>query len=227
MKWTQISEIMQRRWRVMVLTGLIVLVASVIALQPKTEGLLLTMRFIVGQPPLDSTLSDEQERYYTWVTSEYVVFSISDWINGTAFFELLLEELQAQGYEELEFKDVKGRVGATSYRSILLMEVRDTDREFVLATAAAATKIVTSLPDVDIPQLRLTPPILFPIDSIPSITEPTITITEQLRIPLSITLAIVCAIVAAALSEQADKTIRSRDIASTLKLPILGEIPAG
>ena len=209
----------------MVSAGVLTLLITFVALRPQIADSVLTMRFIVGQPPLDSTLADEQERYYTWVTSEYVVFSLSDWINGTAFFEMLIEDLQTQNLE-FEYKELKAKVGATSYRSILLMEVRGTDREEIITIAEAASDIVTTLPDVDIPQLRLAPPILFPIDSVPSIVEPPTSIVAQLRFPLSITLAFLFAILSALFAERNDKTIRSRDAASNLRLPILGEIPS-
>lgn len=225
MKWTQATDILKRRWRMMLLMSLVTLPIAIIAMRPAQGDYFVQMRFIVGQPPLESTLDDEQERYYTWVTSEYVVFSISDWVNGTNFTEMLQDGLIAAGHSA-EFEDVAEMAGSTSYRSILLIEMTHADRDVLQDAAEAATNIITTLPDVAIPQLELAPPVLFPVDSIPAIESPETTIIEQLRIPLSIVLALTLALTSAFLAERADQTIRSRDGTDALSLPLLGEIPA-
>ncbi|MGB1253504.1 MAG: hypothetical protein ACPG8W_23030 [Candidatus Promineifilaceae bacterium] len=225
MKWIDLSNILTRRWRLMLLSGFITALVTLFALRPSEVIHKVEMRFIVGQPPLASASDDERERYYTWVTSEYIVFSISDWVNGTAFYDLILQEVTADGFST-DITELDKIIGATSYRSILLVVVQHTDPELLVATAEATTKIVTNFHNVDIPQIRLAPPTLFPIDNIPVVVSPRTTISEQLRIPLSIVLAFVLAGVAAIVAERIDKTIRSRDVADTLRIPLLGEIPA-
>ena len=57
------------------------------------------MHFLVSQEPLDSTLEIEEERYNLWVTSEYVVWGLSDWANGTKFAQEVSEQMILDGYD--------------------------------------------------------------------------------------------------------------------------------
>ena len=61
MKWTQATDILKRRWRMMLLMSLVTLPIAIIAMRPAQGDYFVQMRFIVGQPPLESTLDDEQE----------------------------------------------------------------------------------------------------------------------------------------------------------------------
>lgn len=238
MQLSVLTNGLRRRWKLVL--GLFVLsFLSVVLTYRPTPWLYRTeVRFIVGTQPLDSTLDREEEKYYNWVASEYVVAGISDYVNGGDFKALVGRQLEAEGYEDLGEDEVGEFVSAGYVRSRLVLAVTHPDETLVEPIAFAAADALMSVDDfalgsvdaaapvdVQIPQLERSPAFVYPIDSSLVIEEIDLRddiVRTILRRALS---SLIFAAVVATLVEFYDPTIRSRDTAESLALPILAEIP--
>lgn len=228
-----------RRWRLFLVVVLIVLTYRLAFWRPVSMLYRTEMRFIVSTQPLDSTLVTEQEKYYLWIASEYVVASVSDYMNGNDFISLVSNELLANGYDEMDAVTTDEFVQIGYERSRLVVAVTHPDREMVpiIANATAVAMLGvdtmtlveqgTSAPvRVPIPQLEESPAFLFPIDSDLLINDIDLR-ADTRRVAFNIVMsATLTALVAVFVAEARDKTIRSRRSAMGLSIPLIGEIPA-
>lgn len=214
---------LRRRWRVILLTNLLVLAALLITYSPPRSLHRIELRYIVGAEPLPSTARVEEERYYRWVGSEYEVYSIADWANGTAFATRVLERLEAAGVE-MDLLELDQQMYAEAVRSRLLIGVLAEDEATVRLMGQIVNDLLLNLEGVAIPQFGQTRARLFPIDvGEPDLFNPPV--TQQLNLPVRLVLGLASGFALAALLELFDPTIRSRAALADLRLPLLGEIP--
>lgn len=228
---SQIREIFSRRRRAFALTSLIVLLIGLGTYQPPRRFQRIELKFIVSQPPLPSTEEKEEERYNHWVASEYVVFSLSDWANGSTFATDVAESMNKLNYD-MDIEDVDDNMYARAVRSQLTLGVLAKDEQQVRDMALIASELLTAQAGQGIPQLQLQAADIFPIDPIADplveevdIDELNASVGSQLSLLLRVLIAIVAGIAAMLILELYDPTIRNRNAIEALQLPILGEIP--
>ena len=72
--------IFRRRWLLVLIPPLVVALFSVVTYQPPpAPGYNVGVNFIVGQTPAPEADVADQERYYNWLGSEYIVNGLTDW----------------------------------------------------------------------------------------------------------------------------------------------------
>ncbi|MGB1251560.1 MAG: hypothetical protein ACPG8W_13165, partial [Candidatus Promineifilaceae bacterium] len=152
-----------RRQRLFIYCFLGLLVFGMTGFRPVPKLYRGEVRFIVGQDPLDSTTELEEERFYNWTTSEYIVAGISDWVNGTQFAEQVSDKLQAQGHD-LDPFDVSEYVQAAYARSRLIVGVTHPEEDMVETIAFAAAETLLAPEEFGIPQFGTAAAAIFPID---------------------------------------------------------------
>lgn len=214
-----------RRWRLFITLFFIIFVVGFIVFRPQPTLYRGEVRFIVGQNPLTSTTELEQERFYNWTTSEYLVAGISDWANGTQFAEQVSDRLQSQGYD-LEPFDVTEHVDAGYARSRLIIAVLHEEEKMVETIAFAAAEVLLSQDRFGLPQVGTAPAEIFPIDGQIEVQEQENSAEPLDRLSSIAGTALLISLVAALLAELLDPTIRSRAAIESLDLPVLGEIPS-
>ena len=239
MQKLNLKSTIARRWKLFLVIALGLMAVRFVVWRPVARLFRTEMRFIVGTQPLDSTLETEEEKYYLWIASEYVVASVSDYANGGDFVQMVSDILIAQGYEDLDFDATDEYLSTGFERSRLVVAVTHPDEEMVEPIAYAAAEALLAMQTVEIseqdsssavqlpiPQLERSPAYLYPIDRDLIVNE--IDLTGDIRRELRriITNAIVVGLVAVVVLELIDPTIRTRASAEKLKLPIMGEIPA-
>lgn len=215
--------VLKRRWLLLIIPSIVVLIFGLITYQPPPPAYNAGVRFIVGQPPaVDSELIDEQ-RYYNWLTSEYIVNGLTDWVKGGQFAEAVSAYLAQQGSDVPAYA-IQGGIAADNARSMLTISLNYGDPQELEMIMEGVIAVLIAENSQALPQLGGETAILTQLDN-PVVNPLPAGVRSQLELPLRIVLAIAAGIGLAFLVEYLDPTIRDRREAQLLGLDILGEIP--
>ena len=91
--------IFKRRWLLVVLPAVVVLAIGLVTYQSPPPVYNVGVRFLVAQTPSEGAAAADEQRYYNWLTSEYIVNGLTDWVKGGAFATAVSQELAAQGFD--------------------------------------------------------------------------------------------------------------------------------
>lgn len=224
-----------RRWPFFVVPASLVAVLALITLNvsapPPTY--IAGLQFIVGQPPSEEAIfAEDEQRHWSWITSQYVVNSVTDWVNGTEFSKQVADVAYDKGLEEITAKEVFFALNAYTLRSRLTVNVETTDEEDVIILSQAVIEVLRESNRNIIPQLGSIPAEIKPIDVYPD------TIDELVINPVAVEKSMMMDIffrvfVAAAtgvgfamMIEYIDPKFYSRHQVSKMGLDVMGTIPA-
>ena len=213
-------KIFKRRWLIVLIPALIVLVVGLATYTPPPPAYNVGLRFIVAQAPAVASDTDEQ-RYYNWLTSEYIVNGLTDWVRGTEFATAVSTELAAQGLE-VPAGAIQGGLVPDNTRSMLTLSLTYGDPEVLANMMAAVAKVL--IEQNALPQLGGETAELIQLDQ-PVVNQISPGLRSQLDLPLRLILALGAGIGLALLAEYLDPTIRERDEVVKMGLEIMGEIP--
>ena len=90
-------QVLKRRWLLVLIPAIVVLGIGLLTYQPPTAVYTTGVRFIAGQEPTPGTALEDEERYYNWLTSEYIVNGLTDWVRGGEFATAVSQYLAGQG----------------------------------------------------------------------------------------------------------------------------------
>ena len=99
MELRQLWNVIRRRWALALIPAVIVLAVGVAMWRPAPPAYNAGVRFIVGQPPGAAAAEFDEQRYFNWTTSEYIVNGLADWVRGGKFAEAVSKRLAAQGID--------------------------------------------------------------------------------------------------------------------------------
>ncbi len=199
----------------------IVLVIGLATYQTPPPAYTVGVNFIVSQQPSAAAATEDQERYYGWLTSEYIVNGLADWVSGNTFKTAVSAELAEQGYDI-----PAGAIGivADNVRSKLQLSMSHNDPDALAAMMDAVIAVVTEQNAAALPQLGGETAVLFLVDE-PIVNQIPTGIRSRLDLPLRVGLALVAGIGLALLAEYLDPTVRDRKEIEQMGFSILGEIP--
>lgn len=217
-------KLIKRRWLLILLPMLVVLAAGVASYRPPAPAFNVGVRFIVGQTPLDAptTLSEEQ-RYYNWLTSEYVVNGLTDWIRGGGFATAVSDHLATQGHN-IPAGAIQGGIGADNTRSMLTVSLTAGDAESLAAMMDGVIVVLTEQNADALPQLGGETAVLTQLDQ-PFINPVPPGVRQLLDLIIRAVLAVGAGLGLALLAEYFDPRIQDRAVLDEIGLSILGEIP--
>ncbi len=227
-----LSQLLQgflRRWRLFLIVFVVVAVGSLMNYRPNLMVYRSEIRFIVAQSPLATTNDREEERYYNWVASEYIVYGVKDYVDGTRFAERISDILIDKGFEELDTERVDQIVSSAAIRSRLIVSVSDTNEENVREVSAVIHDLLSNpviVAQLEIPQLEQAAAQVSPIDK--ELYFQTIDLRRDALMGIfpRLMTALAVALVAVAIVELLDPTIRTRKGIDLLGIPVIAEIPA-
>ena len=115
-------NIIKRRW-LLVLIPVCCCIGSRIGNLPLTGALpsIPVCVLLLASRRLRAELKDEQ-RYYNWLTSEYIVNGLTDWVRGGEFSAAVSEHLAEQGHE-IPAHAVQAGLVADNARSMLTISL--------------------------------------------------------------------------------------------------------
>jgi len=182
-----------------------------------------TMRFNVGIQPERIPGVYTYDRYYTMLTSEYLVDDLGEIVRSQVFSRAVSERLADQGITV-----PAGAIGASTQpgklHRILTVNVGWGDAAQLQAIADAIVATLTKRSAAFFGQFNAEEADIRLIDP------PTINVVgrparEQLDLPLRVLLALAAGIALAFLLDYLDDSVRDRDELMGLGLAVLGEIP--
>lgn len=216
-------NVLKRRWLLVLIPALIVLIAGLVTYQPPPPMYNAGVRFIVGQQPADDGALLDEQRYYNWLTSEYIVNGLTDWVKGGQFAQAVSTFLAGQGHE-VPPHVIQGGLVSDNARSMLTISVTYGEPEQLAVIMDGVIAVLQADNAQALPQLGGETAVLTQLDN-PVVNPLPAGIRGQLELPLRILLAVIAGVGLALLVEYLDPTIRDRREAQQLGLDILGEIP--
>ena len=215
-------RILKRRWLLVLLPLIIVAAFSALAWRPPPPaGFNVGVNFLVAQEPGQIAPNVDEERYYNWLTSEYIVNGLTDWAISGNFKTAVSQKLAEQG---LDAPPNAFNVVADNTRSKLQLSISAGDADTLARIMDAAIVVMTEENAKALPQLGGDTAILVLLDE-PVVTPLPQNFRSQLDIPLRIALALFAGIGLALLAEYLDPTLRDREETEQVGLRVLGEIP--
>jgi capsular polysaccharide biosynthesis protein len=219
-------HIIRRRWWLPV--GLAVAVALLtVAMQrpwlPRPPSYTASMRFNVGVQPQRLPDAYTYDRYYTMLTSEYLVDDMGEIVRSQRFAEAVSRRLADQGIVM-----PAGAIGANTQpgklHRILTVNVSWGDATQLKAIAEAVAATVTEGSAEFFSQFSAEEADIRLIDP-PVIAQAGRSAREQLDLPLRIALALVAGVALAFLLHYLDDYVRERSDLEKLDIVVLGEVP--
>ncbi len=224
MELRQLWQLFKRRWWVAAIPALIVLAVGIVTYNPPGSFYSVGVRFIVGQEPTDAAATEDEERYYNWLTSEYIVNGLTDWIRGERFAAAVSAQLAQQGVD-VPAGEIRGSLAADNTRSMMTVILNSgRDQATVEQMINAVISVLTTQNADALPQLGDEPAALVQLDT-PIVNQIAPGIRSQLDLPLRVALALGAGIGLAFLVEYLDPTVRGRDELERSGWVVLGEIP--
>ncbi len=223
MELRQYWKILRRRWVIALIPAIIVLIAGIATYQPAPVAYNAGVRFIVGQQPGAAAAEFDEQRYFNWTTSEYIVNGLADWVRGGKFAEAVSDYLAGQGYD-VPAGAIQGGLSADNARSMLTISLTSGDATQLEHMLVGVIAVLTEDNAEALPQLGGETAILVQLDE-PVINPIAAGIRSQLDLPLRIALALVAGLGLALLAHYLDPTVRERAEIEKVGLPVIGEIP--
>jgi capsular polysaccharide biosynthesis protein len=210
-------NILRRWWWLALIPALVVGAVGLATYRrpPATYG--ATVRFNASLPPALGS-SGFDPTYYSWLTSEYIVGGLSDWIKTGAFARAVSDELAAQG------KTLNASFASDYVRSQLVLFVNGGDPDSVKAAAEAAIVVLQTRNAEAFPQLGGANAVVMALDS-PAVGASSPGLRSLIDLPIRLGLGLAVGLALAFLAHTLDPFLRNKDEIEALGLKVLGEIP--
>jgi capsular polysaccharide biosynthesis protein len=221
-------RIILRRWWLPVGLAVVVGILTLVMQkpwQPRPATYSATMRFNVGLQPERIPGVYTYDRYYTMLTSEYLVDDLGEIVRSQLFATAVSQRLAGQGISV-----PAGAIGASTQpgklHRILTVNVSWGNEAQLRAIADAVAATLTERSADFFGQFSAEEADIRLIDP-PAIGRVGRSAREQLDLPLRILLALAAGIGLAFLLDYLDDSVRDRTDLERLGLPVLGEVPRG
>jgi len=214
------SIIRKRLGIVLALLG--VVFVSYVAFQPTVaSGYVAQMRFVVGVRPEPATDDYYRyDRYYTWLTAEYLVDDLAEVVKSQAF----AGDVARLAGLEVPVGAIQGATSAGKLHRILQVSITWHDAAQLERIANAVVETLQTRGHVYFAQLATDEAAVAVIDP-PTIHAVGASLRQRLDLPLRLLLALAAGVGLAFLLEYLDDSVRGRADLAALGLPVLGEIP--
>jgi capsular polysaccharide biosynthesis protein len=224
MELRQFWTVLRRRWPFIAIPAVIVLIIGLLTWRPAAPAYNAGVRFIVGQQPgADAATADEQ-RYYNWLSSEYIVNGLTDWVRGGRFAEAVSDYLAGKGID-IPPGAIQSGLAADNARSMLTLSISAGNPDALAQMMDGTIAVLTTRNAEALPQLGGETAVLVQLDE-PVVNPVPGGLRSQLDLPLRLALALAAGLGLALLAEYLDPTVRDRREVEQLGLPILGMIPS-
>jgi capsular polysaccharide biosynthesis protein len=144
------AKILLRRWWLVVAPVVVVVVYVVATYAPPATSYRVVMRFSAGTEP--AGLSVDYDRYYPWLTSEYIANGLADVAETGVFAEAVAGRLGDVG-QDVAPGAVQGAIVTDNAQSILVVYLTWPDPQQIVALAEAVSDELTQNSGAYYPQL--------------------------------------------------------------------------
>lgn len=217
-------NLLRRRWPYVVIPAIIVLGLGILTFEIPETTYRAGRQHIVGQTPAELDENTEENRQYSWIASQYVVNSMTDWANGTNFALRLSQEVSRTHQIDLDMDVFTDDILVQTLRSRITLIIEHDDEDELEIIMNAGTKILQEENAEALPQLGSIPAIVEPIDHIEIKSTPP-SFNDWLALPMRVLVAALAGLGLALLMEYIDPRVRSRYHVEAIDLPFVGAIP--
>lgn len=226
MELRELWKVVLRRWWLVALPTLaaLALVAYGAVSAPPAATYTTSIRFTAATPPTDEEDQGyEDSEYYPWLTSEYIINALTDWVRTGSFAEEVSAVLAAQGIE-IPAAAIQPGISADNERSIMVLYVTWPDAGQLAAIAEAAVVVLDERSTSYFPQLGEGGVEVVPLDA-PTIGRIPPSLSSRLEPLVRVAVGLAAGIGLAFLVEYLDPTIRERREVEGLDMPVLAVVP--
>jgi capsular polysaccharide biosynthesis protein len=212
-------KILIRRWWLVVVPVLVVAIYAAATYTPPGPVYQVVMRFSAGTKP--AGLSEDYDRYYPWLASEYVANGLADVARTGVFAEAVAERVGDPGLAGA----IQGSIVTDSAQSVMVVYLTWPDPAQIVDVADAVSAELTQNGAAYFPQLTGVEPAVHRLDT-PSPVALAPGLRTQLMGPaVKIGLALVAGVALALLWHYLDPTVREAQELEEMGLAVLAEIP--
>ncbi|HEC33630.1 MAG TPA: hypothetical protein ENI37_02815 [Chloroflexi bacterium] len=215
-------KILIRRWWLVIAPVLVVAVHTVVTYHPPPPTYQVVMRFAAGTIP--AGLSLDYDRYYHWLTSEYVANGLADVAETGAFAQAVAARLAAEGLR-VDPAAVQGAIVTDNVQSILVIYLTWPDLDQARAIGKAVADELTQNGAAYFAQLEGLEPAARLLDQPAPVPLPPGLRAQLLGPAVRLGLALAVGIGLALVWHYLDPTIREPEELEALGLPVLAQIP--
>ncbi len=218
-------KVFLRRWWLVAIPAAVALALAAYGYltAPPGGGFSASVRFTAATPPGAETVSYEDDQYYPWLASEYVVNALTDWVRTGSFAGEVSARLAAQGVQ-VDAGAVQGSIVADNARSVMLLTVSGSSAETVVQIAQAAADVLSERAGAYFPQfggddlqvIMLDAPVAVPVPP---------PLSARFEPLVRFGLGLAAGVALAFLVEYLDPTLREREQVEALGLTVLAEVP--
>ena len=155
------AKILLRRWWLVVAPIIVVAFYVVATYAPLATSYQVVMRFSAGSVP--AGLSVDYDRYYPWLTSEYIANGLADVAETGIFAQSVAGRLSEAGHD-VAAGAVQGAIVTDNAQSILVVYLTWPDPQQIIAVAEAITEELTQNSRAYYPQLEGLEPVVRRLD---------------------------------------------------------------
>ncbi|MBC7315162.1 MAG: hypothetical protein H5T70_01905 [Chloroflexi bacterium] len=214
-------RIVRRRLWIIVLLLAIVLAHYVFMRSPSPSVYTASMRFVVGiRPEAGQGEYYRYDRYYTWLTAEYLLDDLAEVVKSAAF----ARDVANLAGLDVPVGAIQGATSAGKLHRILSVHITWPNAPELERIANAVVEVLTVQGAKYFAQLATDEATVAVIDP-PSIAPVGPSLRQRLDLPLRLILALGVGVGLAFLWDYLDDTVRSRADLAALGVPLIGEIP--
>ncbi len=222
MELRQYFNIARRWWWLILLPAVVIGGYGLATYQrpPTTYG--TTVHFTASLPP---TVKGQgfDPTYYSWLTSEYIVGSLADWIKTGSFAQDVADELAKQG-KPVAAPVVQGSLASDYVRSQLNLIVTSDSTETTYDIATAAIKVLQTRNAEAFPQLGGVNAAVTALDA-PNVGVSSPGLRSLVDLPSRLGLGLAVGLALAFAAHYFDPFLRTKEDVTQLDLTVLAEIP--
>nr|MBC7244171.1 hypothetical protein [Chloroflexota bacterium] len=224
MELRQYWQIARRRLWIVLSLLFIVLLISLLTHRTRPPTYVATMRFMMGlEPEASNGEYYTYDKYYTWLTAEYLVDDVSELVRSAVFAQAVSEHLTSAGIR-VPAGAINGATQAGTLHRILTVTVIWGDSEQLANIANAIASALPAEIARHFAQVGTSGVHASLIDP-PTISAVGPSLREKLDLPIRLFLALVMGLALAFVLDYLDNSVRDRVELEQSGLEVLAEIP--
>ncbi len=214
-------------WLIVGLPALVVLL-GLLRQAPQQTGYVANMRFSVGLvPEARNGVAYTYDRYYTWLTAEYLVDDLSEIVKSREVAQAVAQEAAAQGLSvQIAPGAIQSATGAGKLHRILTVSLSwPNPAELEKLANALATVLSEGKASYFIQARNEGMPIVMHLIDPPSIAPMGLSLRSRMDLPIRVSLALLAGMALAFFLEYLDDSVHGPADLRALGLDVLGTIP--
>lgn len=221
----ELLTIFRRWWWLILLPALAAAALGALTYRAPGPAYAAGLRYTAGQPATLAESPGYDPNYYRWLTSEYIVTALKDWVRTGEFAQAVSARL-AQSGRQIDPAALQGGLSSDNARSVLLVYLTWPNPDDLGPIFDAVTAVLQADNAAVFPQLGGQAAQVVQLDRLVVGPVPP-SLRQRLELPLKLALGLAAGLGLALLAHYLDPFVRDRRDAERLGLPVVGEVPRG